>query len=1056
VAGVPGDPGIYYAATAGGGVWKSEDGGISFKPVFDDQPASSIGSIAVAASDPTVVYVGTGEANIRGNVAAGNGIYKSTDAGKTWKHIWNQVGHIGTMIVHPQNSDIAFAAVLGHAFGPNQERGVYRTTNGGKTWERVLFKDVDTGASDVCFDPNNPRILFAGLWQTRRKPWDFTSGGPGSGLYASHDGGDNWVKLEPGKSGLPDGPYGKIGVAVAPSDSKRVYAIIEAQKGGLFRSEDGGQSWTLATADRALRQRAWYYSTLTVDPGNPDIVWAPQVPLLKSIDGGRTFRTVKGPHHGDHHDIWIDPKNPKRMIDANDGGVDISTNGGKSWTAPPLPISQFYHVNCDNSMPYRVMGNMQDLGAASGPSNSLNSAGILLSDWHPVGGGETGFSVPDPSNPNIVYSGEYGGHITRYDHRTRQSRTISIYPVDASGHGAEDLKYRFQWTAPILVSRHDPKVVYHAGNVVFRTSNGGQTWDKISGDLTRDDKNKQRWSGGPITGDNTGVEVYCTVFALAESPLDAKVLWAGSDDGLVHVSRNGGIRWDNVTANVPDFPDWATVVCIEASPFHAGTAYLVADAHKLDDLHPYLWKTNDYGQTWKKITDSLASDVYAHALREDPKRKGLLYLGTERGVMFSSDDGDTWQPLQLNLPTVPVHDLVVKDRDLVVGTLGRSIWILDDVTALREWKPNVAQKTSHLFSIQSAVRWRYHGNVSDHQVRGTADNPPKGALIQYFLKEKPKKSLTIEILNSEGKRVIFIDGKEGKPEPDPEADDSPDGAELEPRKPEIMAEPGINRFVWDLTHQGADIIPKAKIDGGDPTVGPLVSPGTYKVVLKVDGKSLTATIDVEMDPRVLEPVGVPAVKKGIETLEIAPREADPKAKADPESKAWMTRRPMLGLIVAEAKEQEKVALRIRDDISKVSAMVAQVRSIRKQVDLQMELLAAEPKAKGLQKLGRELAERVNGLEASLHNPKAQVAYDILAQKGGAKLYSQFSTLLEAVRSADGPVTQGVSDMLADLERELSVYVGQMENLKSDELAKYNDAARKIQVPLIWIPSEKKK
>ncbi len=700
-AGVPGDPLTFYAATAASGVWKSSDGGIHWKPIFDDQPTSTLGSLAVAPSDPNVLYVGSGEANIRGNIEVGNGIYKSTDAGKTWKQVWKQEGQIGTLIVHPTNPDIAYAAVLGHAFGPNPERGVYRTRDGGKNWQRILFKDAEVGASDVAFDPSNPKVLFAGLWQARRRPWELLSGGTSSGLYTSRDGSDTWTELVPmpgaesvnfgkdapaGKKyckGLPEGIWGKIGVAVAPSDGRRVYALIEAEKGGLFRSDDGGDSWQLVSDNRAIRQRAFYYSTLTVDPRNPDVVWCPQVPLLKSIDGGKTFQRVKGPHHGDHHDIWIDPKDSRRIIDSNDGGVDISTNGGETWFAPPLPWGQFYHISVDNRLPYHVAGTMQDIGTASGPSNSLSKAGILPSDWHPVGGGETGFTASDPIEPNIVYAGEYGGYISRYDHRTRQARNIGVYPFNPSGHEPATLRYRFQWTAPILISPHDHEIVYHAANVLFKTSDAGQHWTPISPDLTRNDRSKQKWSGGPITGDNTGVEVYGTIYALAESAKQKGILWAGSDDGLVHISKDGGQNWTNVTANLKGLPQWATVRCIEASPFAAGTAYVVVDAHKLDDRRPYLYKTTDYGETWKSLGDRLPSDGYLHVLREDPKRKGLLYLGGERGLFVSWNDGASWVPFKLNLPTVTVTDLIVKHNDLVVGTNGRSIWILDDLTPLR-------------------------------------------------------------------------------------------------------------------------------------------------------------------------------------------------------------------------------------------------------------------------------------------------------------------------------------------------------------------------------------
>ena len=515
-AGVAGDPNTYYVTLAGGGMWKSITGGTTWAPIFDDQLDSSLGSFAIAPSDPSVIYVGAGEANIRGNVAAGHGIYVSRDAGKTWTHAWKQEGQIGTMAVHPQRSDIAFAAVLGHAFGPNPERGVYRTTDGGKTWVQVLKKDADTGASDVVIDPNNPSIVFAGLWQARRTPWSQTSGGPGSGLYVSRDGGDTWTQLT-GK-GLPEGVWGKVGIAIAPSDSRRIYALIEATAGGLFRSDDGGDTWTLATADRSVRQRAWYYTTLTVHPQNPNEVWFPQVPLLRTIDGGKTIEYMKGYRHGDHHDLWFDPKNPKRVVIANDGGVEYSTDGGETWNAPLLPVAQFYHVSTDTRVPYHVAGAMQDIGTAQGPSNSLASNGIVPTDYYTVGGGEAGHVVSDWQDPNIVYAGEYLGIITRYDHRTKQIRHIGAWPDNPSGWAAADMKYRFQWTAPIHVSPHDAKTVYHGAQVIFRTRDGGQSWQAISPDLTRNDPAKQQWSGGPITGDNTGVETYTTVFAIAESP----------------------------------------------------------------------------------------------------------------------------------------------------------------------------------------------------------------------------------------------------------------------------------------------------------------------------------------------------------------------------------------------------------------------------------------------------------------------------------------------------------------------------------------------------------
>ena len=1060
--GVPGDPLTYYAATASGGVWKSSDGGLTWKPVFDDQPTSSIGSIAVAPSDPNVVYVGSGEANIRGNVAPGAGIFKSEDGGKTWKHVWKQVGQIGTMAVHPKNPDVAYAAVLGHAFGPNPERGVYRTRDGGKTWDRVLYKNDDTGASDVCIDPTNPRVVYAGLWQARRRPWEMTSGGPGSDLQVSRDGGDTWTSLKKDakKLGLPDGPWGKIGVAVAPSNSQRVYALIEAEKGGLFRSDDGGESWQLTSDSRTLRQRAWYYHTLTVHPTNPDVIFAPNVPLLKSIDGGRTFQPVRGCHHGDHHDVWIDPANPNRMIDSNDGGVDITTDGGRTWYAPPLPISQFYHVHADNSVPYRVMGCMQDLGSASGPSRSLRGS-IGLGDWHGVGGGEAGWCVTDPTDPNVVYAGEYGGAMTRYDHRTGQSRNVTVNQWNPSGIDPAKHKYRFQWTAPILISRHDPKTVYHGGNVLFRTRDAGQTWEAVSKDLTRDDKHKQQWSGGPITGDNTGAETYCTIFTLAESPKQKGVLWAGTDDGKVWVTKDECKTWTDVTANVPDLPDWGTVQGLEGSPFDAGTAYLVVDAHRMDDYRPHVWKTTDFGKTWGKITDGLDAGVHCHALREDPKKKGLLYLATERGVMVSPDGGKSWKSLQLNLPTVPVHDLQVKDDDLVVGTHGRSIWILDDLTVVREWSDAMKDKPVHLFTARPATRWQYGGgNVASYLRSSTAPNPTTGAVLWFHIAEKTKGDVALEIRDAKGDLVAKAKGKLGEKDGDKKDNDEDQGPPTK-RERKIEVKAGANRYVWDLTHDGADIIPGAVVDSGFPGQPIPAAPGMYTLKLTVGTATQEQNVEVKPDPRVVE-FARPAltftgppddkykfIEQGIAIL----REDEERERRVVRAEEITRRREG---VAAAAAVQEQLALRVRDDITKLSDTVLRLRAIQKQIALRKDLLKANDDAKQLVKDSEALGKKLTALEEKLHNPKAKITYDVFAARGGAMLYSQLTFLLGNVCDGDGSPTKAQKELADELEKQLTAHVSEFEKLTTADVAKLNDAAKSLGVPGLYVPPAKKK
>ena len=1000
--GVPGDPLTYWAATAAGGVWKSEDGGFTFEPVFDDQPVSSIGVVAVSPSNPEIVWVGTGEANIRGNVAEGNGIYRSPDGGETWENVWQAEGQIGSLAVHPTDPDTVWAAVLGSPFGPSETRGVFRTADGGRTWARVLFRDSATGASDVALHPANPRTLLAGLWQTRRTPWSLTSGGPGSGLFRSTDGGQTWTELS--GSELPEKPWGRVGVRFAPSDPERVYALIEAEEGGLFRSDDGGANWERINDSRALRQRAWYYTTLTVDPTDADTVWFPQVPMLKTVDGGRTVDNVRG-GGWDYHDLWIDPADPGRMIVASDAGVSLSLDGGATWRRPPMAIGQLYHLTTDLSRPYRVLGSFQDRGTLSGPSDSLRSDGILASDWHSVGGGEAGWVVPDPSDPGAVWAGEYLGFLSRWDDATGRAPNLGIYPENGSGRGAGQLEVRFQWTAPILVSRHDPSTVYHAGDRLFRTRDAGETWTAVSPDLSRDDESKQDWSGGPITGDNTGVEYYGTIFALAESPVAEGLLWAGTDDGRVHVTQDGGGAWREVTPT--DLPEWATVSHLEPSPFARDTAWLVADAHRLDDETPYLWRTTDLGRTWKRLGAELDQEVTLHVVREDPEVAGLLYLGTERGVALSRDAGDTWESLSLDLPTVAVVDLAIADDDLVVATLGRSIWILDDLTPVRQWRPEIVDATGHLFPPRPAVAWFERAALPVRE--GAMDNPPRGVHLTYWLADEPTGELRLEVLDAAGKRVRTL-SSEPPPAHLPEGhpDLSPDWT----GEPDLPAKLGLQRTTWDLRWDGAELPSGTPIDIGSPEDGPSALPGEYLLRL-TDGETTSE-----------QPVTVLP---------------DPRSEVRREDR--------------EAQLEHLLA--IRDSMTEIARRVETIRAIRRQIDVRRSLVESRHDAGEWILALDDLAVALDEIEGRLHNPRAEVSYDILAGRhGGAQLYSRYSWLFEAGRDHPGPPTQGMTEVRTTLDGELAALATAFGERVLPAVRALNDRAREADAEWIEVPQQR--
>ncbi len=989
IEGVIGEPDTYYFGAVAGGVWKTTDGGQNWAPLFDKEDISSIGAIAVSQSDHNVVYVGTGEGAIRGNTTYGIGVYKSIDAGNTWKNIGlKDSRQIGALIVDPRNSDTVLVAALGHAFGPNPERGIYRTADGGKTWTKVLGKDENTGGIDVVFDPHNPNIVFAALWQARRQPWNFSSGGPGSGLYRSEDNGVTWKHLE--GNGLPGGILGRIGVSVSGADANRIYAIIEAKDGGIYKSDDAGQNWTRVNDDGRFRQRAWYFSKIYADPKSPDTVYVLNTGAFKSVDGGKTFNLLPA-RHGDHHGLWIDPTNPKRIGNANDGGASISIDGGKTWTTEDnQPTAQFYHVSTDNAFPYHICGAQQDNSNLCIASQSDWGA-IGRQDYYEAGDGECGYVFADPRDWQILYSNSESTMV-RYDLHKKEVQDISVYPLDASGHGAADLTYRFQWTSPIMISSHNPDALYAGAQFVFKSTDHGQSWTKISDDLTRNDKSKQQPSGGSLTKDITSVEYYDTVFALAESPLKEGTIWAGSDDGLIHVTTDDGKTWSNVT---PHMPEWSTVDAIEASPFDANTAYASIDRHKLDDFKPYIFRTTDLGKTWTTLVTGIPDNAYVHAVREDPKKRGLLYAGTERGVYVSFDNGAHWQPLQLNLPPTPIHDLVVKDDDLVVATHGRSFWVLDDLTPVRQAKDESAQADFVLYQPATGLRLHYSEEFDRRQPVG--ENPPPGALIDYYLKAEPKDEVTLDILDGQGKVVRHLSNKEKKENQQP-----PEWPDRVERVTTIPAKEGMNRFAWDLRYNDPVQIPGAFYSGNGPT-GPLALPGDYQVKLTVAGKSQTVPFHLAIDPRT----------KGAE--------------------------PAL-------QKQFALAAQVNDRMSHLHQAVNEIRGLKMQIKSLHEQLGDNQQAKDALDAADALEHKISAVEEQLMQVNMKGSEANLAFPG--MLNERFDSFSHSIDSGDSAPTKGQMDVFQFLSTQLDDQLKKWSQLKSDDVPRVNDMVKQLNLPAL--------
>ena len=736
VAGSYKNKNVFYFGAANGGVWKTIDGGSNWKNISDKFFGGSIGAVTVAPSDESVLYVGEGEQTMRGNVTEGlGGIWRSDDAGRTWKNIGlKNTRHIVKIIVHPSNPNIAWVAAMGHLFGPSEDRGIYKTIDGGKTWNKVLYVNEQSGCSDIVMEPNNPSTLYAGTWHVIRTPYSMESGGVGSGLWKSTDGGETWINIST-KKGLPTGIWGIATITVAPSNTEKLYAMVENAKGGLFVSNDAGETWELQSNDNNIRQRAWYYSRVFVDPKNENIVYCPNVNFMRSKDGGKTFQAVNTTPHGDHHDVWIDPVDPNRMIVADDGGAQVSFDGAANFSSYfNQPTAQFYRVSTDNSFPYRILGAQQDNSTVRIKSRSYGAA-ITQDDWQQTAGAESGYVVASPANPDIVYGGNYGGFLSRLDHKTGENRAINVWPDNPMGAGADVQKFRFQWNFPIFVSPHNPYRLYAGGNHLFVTENDGQSWETISPDLTTNDKSKQASSGGPITKDNTSVEYYCTIFTATESDLEKDLLWTGSDDGLVHVSKDAGKHWDNVTPK--DAPKWMMWNAIETDPFVKGKAIIVGTRYKLDDYAPYIYVTENYGQTWKLITNGIPNGHFARVVRADKKRAGLLYAGTDYGMYISYDDGANWRKFQLNLPIVQIADLTIKENDLIVATHGRAFWVIDDLTPVQAYDKNVVDKKLFVYNVNDSYRMEGGGGRRRRSAKpaNAGANPPNGVVINYWLKD---------------------------------------------------------------------------------------------------------------------------------------------------------------------------------------------------------------------------------------------------------------------------------------------------------------------------------
>ncbi len=974
-AGSASRPNEYYFGAVGGGLWKTTDGGTTWRPVTDGQlESSSVGAVAVSESNPDVVYIGMGETELRGNIMQGDGVYKSTDAGKTWKNVGlRDTQAISRIRVDPSNPDVVYVSALGHPYAANAERGVFRSRDGGKTWQKVLYKNDRAGAVDLCFDPRNSKVLYAALWDVYRTSWTLSSGGPLSGLYKSTDGGDSWSEITR-KPGLPNGIIGKIGVAVAGGDSNRLYAMVEAEDGGLFRSEDAGATWARVSEDRRLRQRAFYYSRIYGDPVSKDTVYVMNTSFFKSTDGGKTFKVIRTPH-GDNHDLWISTNDPNRMVNSNDGGANVSINGGETWTGQPFPTAQMYHVATTRDVPYHVCGAQQDnsticISSAAGGRGG-GGGGRVGDVQYSAGGGESGYIAPHPVNPNIFYAGSQGALLTRLDRSTGQMRDVQVYPLFFSGMSASLLKERWQWTFPIVFSPLDPNVLYTSSQHLWKTTNEGQSWQMISPDLTRADPKTLGDSGGPITKDQNGPEIYGTIFTIAPSKSDAQTIWTGSDDGLVYITRDGGKNWKNITP--PGIPDFIRISLIEASPHKPGTAYVAAKHYQADDRRPYAYRTDDYGATWTKIVNGIPANDFFQAIREDPKRAGLLYAGTEHGIYVSFDNGAEWQSLRLNLPDTQVADLVIEGDDLVIGTHGRAFYILDDITPLRQLATGVLSGAAHLFAPHSVVRSVNRAGL-DYWLAKEADTvtidilDSKGAVVRSY----------VGSAEEEKKRAA---GRGGNAAADEGGGDEGGGGRGGAVRPPAR-KAGGNRFVWDLRYPGPKTFEGMIFWGASAEAGPTAAPGQYQVRLTANGVSETRPLIVSKDPR------------------------------------------LTAVTDADLAEQFKLAMQVRDKTTEANEMVIRIREIKKNI---ADRVKKDPK---LDAAGERLSTKLSAVEEDLYQVRNRSNQDPL--NFPIKLNNQIAALMRVIETGDAKPTDQSYVVFKELNERLEAIRKQYEEiLKSD-------------------------